>query len=374
VQAKAVAALHKEAEAAQVAGADDEPAKIVWPEEGLFQSLRSALSLEWPGAGTFQVPTNTRLMLACMCEIMGSSPAGLAMDFGQFHPFEKEVLLMARDALTQLVADLSARASAAAELAAARIEDSISREALEQDLRRAESNADEMLAEATRVSELHAQQKEELSQKRREEREFVGEVRSCQKLEASADASRQALEKALAIFKDVESSGPPRKGARQLLQEVELQMEAVRLSESLFASSVRAVLPALRTMPAERSRAHEAALAAAEGVFRDAVKDRAEQHIKHSQQLAGARRSLERAKSDVAAAERLAEERRQRERDALEKHAAALKSLEEASASLRRFGEESRNLVECQRASEASLRRVRRALQGLRQLFGQTSE
>eukprot|EP00439_Symbiodinium_sp_Y106_P081772 s860_g20.t2 len=160
VQAKAVAALHKEAEAAQVAGADDEPAEIVWPEEGLFQSLRSALSLEWPGAGTFQVPTNTRLMLACMCEIMGSSPAGLAMDFGQFHPFEKEVLLMARDALTQLVADLSARASAAAELAAARIEDSISREALEQDLRRAESNADEMLAEATRVSELHAQQKE----------------------------------------------------------------------------------------------------------------------------------------------------------------------------------------------------------------------
>lgn len=357
-----------------MAGADDDPTELVWPEEGLFPSLRSALSLEWPGAGSFQVPTNTRLMLACMCEIMGSSPAGLAMDFGQFHPFEKEVLLMARDALTQLVADLSARASAAAELAAARAEDAISREVLEQDLRRAESNADVMLAEATRAGELHAQRKEELLQKRREEREFAAEVRSCQKLEASSAASRQALEKALAIFKDFESAGPPKKAARQLLQEVEIQMEAVRLSESLFASSARAVLPALRTMPAERSRLHEAALAAAEGVFRDAVKDTAERQSQHRQELAAARRSLERAKADVASAEHLAEAEGERERDALEKHAAALKLLEEASASLRRFGEESRNLVECQRASEASLRRVHRALQGLRQLLGQTSE
>lgn len=91
----------------------------------------------------------------------------------------------------------------------------------------------------------------------------------------AVDAERQRVaERAMEAFAALEAGTLAVAMAKADLKLLEAQMKAANVAASLLAPAERAVLPALRMRPGERSRFDEAALAACEGCLREHMQER----------------------------------------------------------------------------------------------------
>eukprot|EP00931_Biecheleriopsis_adriatica_P005376 TRINITY_DN10689_c0_g1_i1.p1 TRINITY_DN10689_c0_g1~~TRINITY_DN10689_c0_g1_i1.p1 ORF type:complete len:580 (+),score=194.40 TRINITY_DN10689_c0_g1_i1:66-1805(+) len=347
----------------------DEDAEDSTPD-GVFALLHQTLSRT--DCDVPEVPLSARLLLAGMCLSMGSHYQGPPPHANQLHRFERATLDMVGEALVSIRAARSEEVAKTSKRAEQAAEDVAKTEALAADVQSAKDAAASAKAEVSQRSVLLTERKDELQRARDAEQEAATEVSSKEQEEAACAAMREAVQQALAVFIELESSGPPEKKleAKRMVKQVEKQMKAVRVSDTLFASSARAVLPALEMKPEKRSRFAAAALSGAEGCFRDFIKEHGEQLIRCRREVAMARAALERARVTVQAACIHVEAEEERLRRAKEQLCQANSAMRAAEAAHKSHNQELASLARCANVAQAALARHERTEREFRLIPG----